>query len=224
MAISNLSTGLRPGVCTSTTRPSTPFEGQMIYETDTNRVLVYEGAAWVAIADTDTPPGLELIKAQTVGSAVASVTVSSCFSSTYDSYRIVISNVTMSSTASGTAVYLKMHDGTNPASTNYNWAYIRLDIAAGVSAVSSGALQTDGVFIGRGTGDKFGTAFDVINPNLATHTLFPFLSAVNVSTGYMYTGSGMHQTSTGYSGCQIIPSTGTMTGGTICVYGYRNTI
>ena len=47
MAISNVSSGLRPGVCTSTTRPTAPFEGQMIYETDTNRVLVWDNSAWV---------------------------------------------------------------------------------------------------------------------------------------------------------------------------------
>lgn len=38
----------KPGVCTSTTRPATPYEGQMIYETDTDKVLVYNGSAWYA--------------------------------------------------------------------------------------------------------------------------------------------------------------------------------
>ena len=33
-------------VCASTTRPVTPFEGQQIYETDTNLNLVYNGTAW----------------------------------------------------------------------------------------------------------------------------------------------------------------------------------
>ena len=46
MAISNNSTGLRPGVCTSSTRPTAPYEGQMIYETDTDKVLVWNGTAW----------------------------------------------------------------------------------------------------------------------------------------------------------------------------------
>ena len=46
MAISNNSTGLRPGVCLSTTRPTVPYEGQMIYETDTDKVLVWNGSAW----------------------------------------------------------------------------------------------------------------------------------------------------------------------------------
>jgi len=47
MAISNNSTGLRPGVCTSTTRPTTPYEGQHIYETDTDLEYVWNGSAWV---------------------------------------------------------------------------------------------------------------------------------------------------------------------------------
>ena len=34
-------------VCASTTRPVTPFEGQRIYETDTNRSWTYNGAAFV---------------------------------------------------------------------------------------------------------------------------------------------------------------------------------
>jgi hypothetical protein len=37
---------IAPGVCTSTTRPATPFEGQAIYETDTDKVLIWNGTAW----------------------------------------------------------------------------------------------------------------------------------------------------------------------------------
>ena len=33
-------------ICTSGTRPSTPNEGQMIYETDTDRILFYDGSTW----------------------------------------------------------------------------------------------------------------------------------------------------------------------------------
>ena len=41
------SAGLKPGVCTSTTRPSNPYEGQHIYETDTDIEYVWSGTAWV---------------------------------------------------------------------------------------------------------------------------------------------------------------------------------
>lgn len=33
-------------VCTSTTRPATPYQGQIIYETDTLSVYFYNGTAW----------------------------------------------------------------------------------------------------------------------------------------------------------------------------------
>lgn len=34
-------------VCTSGTRPASPFQGQVIFETDTNNVLTHNGTAWV---------------------------------------------------------------------------------------------------------------------------------------------------------------------------------
>lgn len=49
MAISNYIPSSRltqSGVCTSSTRPASPFEGQMIYETDTDKVLIWDGSAW----------------------------------------------------------------------------------------------------------------------------------------------------------------------------------
>lgn len=53
MTISATTQGLRPGVCTSTSRPSTPFDGMMIYETDTNLVLIWNGTAWRTLAYSD---------------------------------------------------------------------------------------------------------------------------------------------------------------------------
>jgi microcystin-dependent protein len=46
MAINSLSTGWRPGVCTSSTRPTAPYTGQMIFETDTFAMLFWNGSAW----------------------------------------------------------------------------------------------------------------------------------------------------------------------------------
>lgn len=41
-------------VCTSGTRPSSPEEGETIYETDTDRFLTYSGSAWVRTIETST--------------------------------------------------------------------------------------------------------------------------------------------------------------------------
>jgi hypothetical protein len=46
---------LKPGVCTSSTRPASPYEGQTIYETDTDLVKSYNGSSWVTIGPTTIP-------------------------------------------------------------------------------------------------------------------------------------------------------------------------
>jgi microcystin-dependent protein len=46
MTISNVSNGLRSGVCTSSTRPTSPYVGQLIFETDTFNVLFWNGSIW----------------------------------------------------------------------------------------------------------------------------------------------------------------------------------
>ena len=43
---------VKPGVCTSSTRPASPYDGQVIYETDTDRVLAYDGANWYPPSNT----------------------------------------------------------------------------------------------------------------------------------------------------------------------------
>ena len=52
MSISSSATGLRPGVCTSTTRPTTPYLGQLIFQTDTGTMHNWDGAAWQFLAPT----------------------------------------------------------------------------------------------------------------------------------------------------------------------------
>lgn len=45
-------------VCTSSTRPTGIAEGTMIYETDTQKVFVYSGSAWVELHDLDNAGGV----------------------------------------------------------------------------------------------------------------------------------------------------------------------
>ena len=39
---------IKPGVCTTATRPSSPYTGQMIYDTTVATTLVWNGTAWIA--------------------------------------------------------------------------------------------------------------------------------------------------------------------------------
>jgi len=47
MTISATTQGLKPGVVTSSNRPANPYDGMMIYETDTNLVRIWNGTAQV---------------------------------------------------------------------------------------------------------------------------------------------------------------------------------
>ena len=47
MTISATTQGLRMGVATSSSRPTVPFDGQVISETDTDSLVVYNGTSWI---------------------------------------------------------------------------------------------------------------------------------------------------------------------------------
>ena len=73
MAINNLGTGLRPGVCTSLSRPTTPYEGQMVYLTDTDLLQIWNGSAWKTLAAAAPAQGTVLQVVSNSTSALESV-------------------------------------------------------------------------------------------------------------------------------------------------------
>ena len=91
MAISNLSNGLRTGVCTSTNRPTTPYEGQVIYETDTDNMYVWSGTAWASIR-VGTVPNFLVYLSGSNGSAVGEATIA-YNSEQYDDTNNVVNGV-----------------------------------------------------------------------------------------------------------------------------------
>jgi hypothetical protein len=40
---------VKPGVCTSTTKPASPYDGQVIYMTDVDQTAVWDGTSWVGL-------------------------------------------------------------------------------------------------------------------------------------------------------------------------------
>jgi len=213
MTISATTQGLRPGVCTSTSRPSTPFDGQVIYETDTNRVLVWDNSAWVMIADTDTPPGSQLIKTQTIGTAVSSVTVTDAFSADFDNYKIVISG----GVGSASDGELEMTLGSS--TTGYYYQLIYGNYTSNAPLTVGAANTTKWVYVGALSTDSLSANIDVISPFLSKYTYFH--SGIG-RLGVAGFTSGHHRAATSYTSFTLAASSGTLTGGTIRVYGYRN--
>lgn len=89
---------IQPGVCTSTTLPAAPYNGQVIYETDTGKTKVWNGSAWIVIANTTGGGSNRRLDYQT---RTTTYTVSSgTFSGASD-----IFSTNLSFTANGTSTY-----------------------------------------------------------------------------------------------------------------------
>ena len=165
-------------------------------------------------ADTNTylnNGGLVYITGATVGTTVSSVTLTNVFSATYDSYRItfnyILSSaanpsivVTLGATVTGyygvTTYYAYDASGDGTAKrnngTDWNWGYF-------------GANQTS-------------ASYDILYPFKTNRTGYN-----GQYCGDLYQGSvfGWLGNNTSYTDIKIAPGTGTLTGGVIRVYGYR---
>lgn len=217
MAISNVSSGLRPGVCTSTTRPQAPFEGQLIYETDTNRVLIWDNAAWVMIADTDQPPGLQLVKSGTLSLTTSVTNVESVFDNTqFKNYRLLLNSTARSTSNRFDMKYIV---GTTPTSSAYYQGGIGSDFASN-TAVYMQRSNNDPQYYGVNGGTEQTITMDIFGPNKSAATLHTG-QLMDRNSGYAYSFGGVQTSATAFTGFQLFTNTGTITV-EYQVYGYRN--
>ena len=156
--------------------------------------------------------GLTYIKQQTIGSAVSSVTVSDAFSTTYDNYKIMVSGGVGSTLSS---LELKLGASATGYSSGIVYATYGLTTASGASDNNASQFS----YAGYATTGFISFSLDVINPFLAKATVFgPVTWAAGTVAG---TGTAIHNVATSYTAFTITANSGTLTGGTIFVYGYR---
>lgn len=234
MTISATTQGLRPGVCTSTSRPSTPFDGQVIYETDTDNALVWNGTAWVYLATASTRPvGIQTMiptsvdvagagSSASVGSygkvtfsAATSVSLNGCFTSAFTNYRVVCD---FDASASAMDVRARLRVGGTDNSTASS--YIRQEINGNNTTLGGNRVTTDVWRLGGGSSNYTnGFSADIYRPFLADSTACFTNSANSELNPYITIASQMHTQNTSYDGLSLIASTGTITGA-VYVYGY----
>jgi hypothetical protein len=160
--------------------------------------------------------GLTLVKAQTIGTTVSSVNVTSAFSSTYDNYRIIISG----GVVNGSDAQLNLKLGSTAT------GYYTLQIYGNYSGNTlTGGGQSNGTSFaaaGGATAGSITATIDLQNPNAAKNTHYASNYAQsNTAAGPAWV-LGYLANTTQYTDFTITPSTGTLTGGTIRVYGYQN--
>ena len=185
-------------------------QGQTCYIEATSSYQTYNGSAWVPLVVA----GLTLVKSQVIGSAVAAVTVSDAFSATYEDYLIVISggvastdnvlNLTLGATATG--YYYRGQYGT------YSSATVQGDNAQNSTSWPGGL----------GSANNLDATITIKQPFTAKNATYTQASSRSATNGIAATYGGYLANTTSYTAFTITANTGTMTGGTIRVYGYQN--
>lgn len=199
---------------TGTTAATTDSSGNVTFNND----VTVSGDLTVTGNMTSANQGLVFIKSQTIGSGVSSVTVTDAFSGDFDNYRIMVQ-------VDGTSAspYLRLQLGTT--TTGYYGARVA---ATYLGNFSAGAGNNNSAHFGFLAASYLGSpssfSADIRSPHLATEThIFSSYVDSNATSGASAgTYSGFLNNSTSYDDFTILVSTGTMSGGTIRVYGYSN--
>ena len=171
--------------------------GEVLTASDTNTYLANSGLVFVS--------------STTIGTTVSSVTVSNCFSSTFDDYRITFSRIGNSSASTDLNLQLTSITGAVYAFAGYYQL-------TGVSTINAFGTTTTTIPLGSLNGTLSNRAVcEISSPNLATAKT----AITDTSSNYLTSRVGCHIDSAVQSTGFTISVTGTMTGGTITVYGYR---
>ena len=226
-AFSGASSVIKPGVVTSSTRPSSPFVGQLIYETDTARLMSYNGSAWVSQNSALVPMVPTSVAVGSGSASVASngtvtftgcssISVNGCFTTSFTSYNIIYNAITIGGTAS-IGVRLRA-SGTDNSSANYANASSRVPFATGALVnFTNGATDTRFYIGDNDTDGRTGYKITICNPMTADKTNATFQGT---SQTYRFEG-GMNMTvTTAYDGITFTPNAYNITG-TILISGYN---
>jgi hypothetical protein len=153
--------------------------------------------------------GLWLVKSQAVGTGVSSVTVTGAFNADYENYYVTYTNGTATV---DTNMTLKL----GSTATGYYGAMAYTNYSTGV--VAGAGDSNTGLFSWGGGGTNM-SSIQIFAPNLA--------KATEIETRVRYQAVygvyiGVETSTTQHTAFTIAAASGTLTGGTIRVYGYRN--
>ena len=172
--------GLKSGVCTSSTRPTSPFEGQMIYETDTDLMSIWNGSAWrTFVSSTATSGSVLQVKNYTTTANAANATNS--YASTGITLAITPSSTSSKILVSGTTGYI--------AKGSYR-TWMDMAIFRG-----STNIQTMGYFFDQSTGTVntgsfSGQAFSYLDSPATTSSITYTINYLSALGGNIDVGGG----------------------------------
>jgi hypothetical protein len=157
--------------------------------------------------------GLWLVKSQTVGAGVASVVVNDAFSANYENYFVTYTGGVLSASTN-----IRMQIGAATTGYYFSLIYNSFSLTTVLANVNTnnGALWS---FVGAGNTNDARLSVNLYSPFLSTRTKIATQYSEPLNGG---NGNGFLDNANSYTAFTLSPATGTMTGGTIRVYGYRN--
>ena len=186
------------------------------------KAFVYDGTQWVDIAQSTTDlsgyqtianTGLQLVKKQDIGTAVSSVTVTDAFNATYDNYLIILSGGTASTS---TGINLTLGSTTTGYYRGGNYTSYASTTVVGITGANVSNWQSVGV----ATVNSLDTRVELYDPFLSKNTKFRASYSSPLTNGEALTQGGFLNNTTSYTDFTLTKASGTMTGGTVYVYGY----
>ena len=160
--------------------------------------------------------GLWLVKTQTVGTGVTSVTVTNAFSADYDNYLVHYTGGTKTTTSA-----FSIQLGPQTTQSEYYGILVYSLTTSGTIAVAVNNNNNRCDWIGGGEANQESFAkVDVLGPFRTGYTKIRNGSYQDGKNFGTYQGE--HQKAVSYTDFTLVLPNGTMTGGTIRVYGYRN--
>jgi hypothetical protein len=173
--------------------------GEVLTASDTNTYLANSG--------------LVFVKSQTVGSGVAEVIVPDAFSADYDNYKIIYSNGVGSTTTD-----LRMRLGSTATGYAYGLIYL-VNPFSSISILANNGTETTFPYIGGASTNGAAINVDLIDP---FKTKYTYMNGTYLRDDVLATvQSGGQRSATSFTAFTITTGTGTITGGSITVYGYR---
>lgn len=175
--------------------------------------MAYTSAQIVQAVPTGINSALVLISTTTIGTTVSTVAVTGAFSATYANYKIIVNGGSAT-----VAENFKMTLGAT--TTGYYWAAVGNTFAA--AATSDNLANGSFLLVGRNSANGNIANIDILSPQLAERTIFTSPTVLATTTGRLLSSGGFLDNATQYTDFNLFPGSGTMTGGTIRVYGYLN--
>lgn len=156
--------------------PSSPVEGLMVFQKDTNELKIYDGSNWRSVLDTDTPPGMTLITTGTgTGTGFA---VDNVFSSSFLNYKIILRRNAAPSIDCD--LLMQLRTGGSTAATSYQTMgqYIQDNGTLSNYVSSNNSVWYLGGLDAATSGPYYAASFDIYSP----YESAPTFMAGNVST------------------------------------------